>query len=213
MIERNQYRACLKSGIEVHDWSRALSRTCETLKEQKEDGCILTACMYRYENMLFLYVEALRENCDVEAMFSELTSYLEMWPEQKGLTPWAKMYHIYHHSMPDKKDEWIKERAVCDKRIGRIAFLKPEKLFSYTYWHYAIVEEGLLKGDKYQYISLHENILFSYFEEPRTNVNIKGIDEESKVIDGWLAVDPESHFDREKAHGNNFLIIDPVFII
>ena len=36
----------------------------------------------------------------------------------------------------------------------------------------------MLKGDKYQYISLHENVLFSYFEEPRHNVNITGKEEE-----------------------------------
>ena len=71
----------------------------------------------------------------------------------------------------------------------------------------------MLKGDKYQYISLHENVLFSYFEEPRHNVNITGKEEESKVIDGWMAVDPESHFDREKACGNNFLVIDPILLV
>lgn len=55
------------------------------------------------------------------------------------------MYHIYHHSIPGDVSEWVKERAANENRIGRIAFLKPEKLFSYTYWHYAIVQEGLLK--------------------------------------------------------------------
>ena len=55
--------------------------------------------------------------------------------------------------------------------------------------------------------------MFSYFEEPRHNVNITGKEEESKVIDGWMAVDPESHFDREKACGNNFLVIDPIMIV
>ena len=38
-------------------------------------------------------------------------------------------------------------------------------------------------------------------------------EEESKVIEGWMAVDPESHFDREKACGNNFLVIDPIMIV
>ena len=63
---------------------------------------------------------------------------------------------------------------------------------SYTYWHQAIVEEGLLKGDQYQFISLHENILFSYFEEPKNMVNITGMEKASEVIDKWLAVNPES---------------------
>lgn len=99
-------------------------------------------------------------------------------------------------------------------RIGRIAYLWPEKLFSYTYWHKAIVDEGLLKGDQYQCIALHENILFSYFEEPKTMVNIRQNDgQESEVIREWMNMDPESHFDRKKAGGDNFIIIDPVLSV
>ena len=76
-----------------------------------------------------------------------------------------------------------------------------------------LFRKDCLRENKYQYISLHENVLFSYFEEPRHNVNITGKEEESKVIDGWMAVDPESHFDREKACGNNFLVIDPILLV
>lgn len=47
------------------------------------------------------------------------------------------------------------------------------KLFSYVYYHKGLVDEGLICGDRYQSIALHENILFSYFEEPRGSVNIK----------------------------------------
>ena len=36
------------------------------------------------------------------------------------------------------------------------------------------MDEGKHAGDKYQCIALHENILFSYYEEPRTNVNLCG---------------------------------------
>ena len=66
-------------------------------------------------------------------------------------------------------------------------------------------------GDKYAFISMHENILFSYYEEPRNNVNIKKSDEESAVIGEWLNADPESHFDRVKAQGNNFLVVPCLF--
>ena len=76
------------------------------------------------------------------------------------------------------------------------------------------MQEGLLRGDKYQYISLHENILFSYYEEPRNNVNLSGKDEDSKVIEGWMKADPESHFDHDIiGTESNFLIIDPLVII
>ncbi len=70
-----------------------------------------------------------------------------------------------------------------------------------------------MKGDKYAFISLHENILFSYYEEPRNNVNIRNADEESIVIDKWIKAGPESHFDRVKAKGSNFLVIPCLFTI
>ena len=45
-------------------------------------------------------------------------------------------------------------------------------------------------------ISVQENLLFSYLEEPRTHVNIRhqpGVP--SAELQEWLAVDPESHFE------------------
>lgn len=106
------------------------------------------------------------------------------------------------------------ERTTAQKeRVGRIAFVFPDKLPSYVMHHNAIVEEGLLKGDKYAFISMHENLLFSYYEEPRNNVNIKNSGKESEVIKDWLSVDPESHFDRDKAKGSNFLVIPCLFSV
>ena len=188
MISRSEYRGCVKANVLKEDWDTTLAQTKTLVQEQKEQNKVLTVCLYQHKNMLFLYMETLQEGICPETLFAPLAPYMEQWPEENGLTPWAPMYHIYHHSIPGDVSEWVKERA-------------------------AIVQEGLLKGDKYQYISLHENVLFSYFEEPRHNVNITGKEEESKVIEGWMAVDPESHFDREKACGNNFLVIDPIMIV
>lgn len=238
MIERRQYRGCLKEGIRGEVMTEGLKAAGQTIRQMIGDGVLLTASLYEYGSMCFLYYEALRPDVVPEEFLGELTPFLEMWPEETGKTPWALMYHIYHHSVPEDVGEWERDRGRNPgaeqelapergrrpkrqpdrggkkNRIGRIAFLYPEKLFSYTYWHQAIVEEGLLKGDKYQCIALHENILFSYFEEPKTMVNIrKEAGLESKVIDEWTAADPESHFDREKAGGNNFLIIRPMLSV
>ena len=78
------------------------------------------------------------------------------------------------------------------------------------------MEEGLLVGDRYQMISSHENLLFSYFETPRDReqVNIKHQEKESEEIEKWEAVDPESHFIRfEEDPENNFLVIDTLLSI
>lgn len=214
MIERKQYRACLKTGWKPEELETAVNAAAEAAQAAVEEGKILTASLYRYKNMCFLYYEALEENIRPTDFLSALTPFLEEWPEENGKTPWAYMYHIFHHSVPGDISDWQKERTEGKKRIGRIAFLWPDKVFSYARWHQAIVEEGLLKGDKYQCIAMHENILFSYFEEPRFNVNIKNEPEqESEVIKGWLAADPESHFDRVKAGGDNFLVIEQLFTV
>ena len=124
------------------------------------------------------------------------------------------MYHIYYHSVPKSVEEWKRE-GVPEKRRGRIAFVREDKLFSYTYFHKAIVDEGLLLGDKYQSIALHENILFSYFEEPKHMVNIREeAEKESEIIKDWLAVDPESHFiHMPEGEGENFMFLPALFAL
>lgn len=144
-------------------------------------------------------------------LLEPLTPWLQLWPGQKEERMWVYMYHIYYHSIPKDAADW-KRSCAPQLRRGRIAFLRSEKLFSYTYFHKAIVDEGLLKGDRYQSIALHENILFSYFEEPKTETNVKEQPgAESKVIEDWLAVDPESHFIH---HGEgNFIFIPALFAL
>ncbi len=212
MIERKQYRGCLRAGWKPEEFMEAVKKAASAAQAAVEEGKLLTASLYRYQDMCFLYYEALQENVAPEDFLSALTPFLEEWPEENGKTPWAYMYHIFHHSVPGETEDWIRERKEGKTRIGRIAFLFPDKVFSYARWHQAIVEEGLLKGDKYQCIALHENILFSYFEEPRYNVNIRREpDRESREIEGWMKADPESHFDRAKAGGENFRIIEQLF--
>lgn len=147
-----------------------------------------------------------------EELLMPLESFLQLWPGQKGDRLWVHMYHIYYHSVPESPRQW-KRAEVPEKRRGRIAFLRDDKLFSYAYFHKAIVDEGLLTGDKYQSIALHENILFSYFEEPKTFVNVqKDSSRESQVINDWLAVDPESHFiHMPQGEGENFMFLPALF--
>lgn len=96
-----------------------------------------------------------------------------------------------------------------------LPFLRDSKLFSYVYYHKGLVDEGLICGDRYQSIALHENILFSYFEEPRGSVNIKkDYEHESKVLEEWLAIDPESHFiHMPEGEGANFMFLPEVLAL
>lgn len=214
MITRHQYRGCLKQDVDGERLRDALFKMQEDVRKFIDGKRLLAVYLYRYKRMCFLYYEALEEGIDATDFSGPLMPLLEMWPEEEGKTPWAYMYHIFHHSIPGEPESWEKERAGEKTKIGRIAFLYPEKLFSYAYWHKAIVDEGKHAGDKYQCIALHENILFSYYEEPRTNVNLCGEQgAESEALKGWMAADPESHFDREKAGGDNFLVIEPILLM
>lgn len=81
--------------------------------------------------------------------------------------------------------------------------------------HLRIVTEGLVEGDRWHLICVQEGVLFSYLEEPRTNVNIRHQPgAHSPELDAWIAADPESHFARftpeQKANpdsGHNFVFL------
>lgn len=211
MIIRKHYRAYIAN--ENSAWQQALEADKEVVKAAVADGKCMMVALYRHNNMLFVYMEALEEKLEAEVLFPTLSMYLAPWPKMDGFSTWAKMYHIYYHALPDEVRfmEGRKEKKV---RRGRIARLYEDKLFSYVYYHKAIVDEGLLEGDMYQSIALQDDILFSYFEEPKILTHVKeDIKEESKVIEDWLAVDPESHFDHEFTGGGNFVFIEELFSV
>lgn len=212
MIRRLEYRGVLKKNISEDRLKELLAAARTKVSKAVCEEKLVELCLYRHNNMLFLYIEALDE-VEPSELLSDMSQVLELWPEENGLTPWAYMYPIYYQRNPESLEEWVKERVPGKTKIGRIAFLKHETMFNYVYWHKAITDEGLLKGDKYQYISLHEDILFSYYEEPRNNVNISGREEESECIKGWLNIDPGSHFDQTKTKGQHFLVIEPILIV
>ena len=110
--------------------------------------------------------------------------------------------------------DWQQGRCP-QRRRGRIALLPPDKWCSYMENHLRIVTEGLVEGDRWHLICVQEGVLFSYLEEPRTNVNIRHKPgAHSPELDAWIAADPESHFARftpeQKAHpdsGHNFVFL------
>jgi hypothetical protein len=217
MIIRHQYRCSFNASAKGAGFDEAVERCRDKAFELIKKGKLCNASFYRYENMGFLHLEEISDKgekkIDPECLFSDISPFLKLWPGEEGDRAFAPMIKVYYQWEPEENtDEWEKERTTDQKiRVGRIAFVFPEKLTSYIRYHKALTDEGLNKGDKYAYISMHENILFSYYEEPRNNVNIKNTDEPSSVINEWLDVNPESHFDRVKAKGMNFLVIPCLF--
>jgi hypothetical protein len=105
-----------------------------------------------------------------------------------------KWVPVFYHAMPESIEDWQREQQPMMQR-GRIAYLWDDKIMDYVYHHLALIREGRLSGDKYQFISIHENVLFSYFEEPRTITNrIRQPEQQSEAINDWLSIDPGQHF-------------------
>ena len=94
MILRSEYRGCVKENISEEAWESALEQTKLTVQEQKEQNKVLTVCLYQHKNMLFLYMETLQEGICPETLFAPLAPYMEKWPEENGLTPWAPIFII-----------------------------------------------------------------------------------------------------------------------
>ena len=72
---------------------------------------------------------------------------------------------------PKSPEDW-KRKIPPEHGCGRIAVLFPDKADSYVSHHLALSKEGLLVGDRYQFISKYGYQLFSYFETPRTNERV-----------------------------------------
>ncbi|MFA9377963.1 MAG: hypothetical protein ACERKZ_14585 [Lachnotalea sp.] len=203
-ILRYHYRGHLTSD-NPENFQRKIEETKSNIAKCIAEGRIMTACIYRYENMLFAYYESIGEEIKPENLFASLSDCLAKWPGQACERDWVFMHHIYYHALPQGQEDW-KRKTKPELQRGRIAFLKPDKIFQYVYHHVAITTEGLLHGDKYQSIALHENILFSYFEEPKTEINIKrDLSKDSTVIKEWLDVNPEDHFIRVEKFNFTFI--------
>lgn len=216
-MKRPVYRCHYRGRLEGADPARqeALLSACVAKAQQMiNEGALLTAALYYYGNQLFLYYEAIGEEIRPEAFMAPLHPLLAQWPQKEDNCDWAKMYNVFWHDAPQDEEDW--QRPVPpQRRRGRIAYLKHDTMFRYVYHHFAIAEEGILQGDRYQSIALHEDILFSYFEEPRTPGNLRrDTTLQSQTIQAWLDVNPESHFiPLPGSNGANFLLLPEYFAL
>ena len=212
-VYRCHYRGRLEAAdaVQLSD----LLQQCEQNAQQLiNDGALMTAALYYYGNQLFLYYEAVGEEIRPERFMAPLHPVLSQWPQKEDTCDWALMYNVFWHDAPKDDEDW-KRSVPPERRRGRIAWLKHDTMFRYVYHHFAIAEEGILQGDRYQSIALHEDILFSYFEEPRTPGNLRrDTTLQSQTIQAWLDVNPESHFiPLPGSNGSNFLLLSQYFAL
>lgn len=213
MDNRQVYRCHARALLapDAKNEQTLLTACREAAQQLVDEGSMMTAALYHYGRQLFLYYEPIGEVFAPERFMAALHPALTPWPQKEALCDWAMMYPVFWHTRPGTVDQWRREPA-RERRRGRIALLDHDSMFEYVYHHFALTQEGLLRGDKYMTVALHEDVLFSYFEEPRSADNARGTDEPSKAIEGWLAVDPDRHFiPLEGSGGANFLLLPSYF--
>ncbi len=199
-VRRASYRAALRSDAGEAQNDRAFAECQRILEQEKEAHRLLAAALYRYGRFLFLYTEGIGETAVPEKLFAPAVPLLQKWPvtieEPDNDRVWVLMQPYYYHAIPESAEEWMRNRQPSQRR-GRIALLAPGKWENYMMHHLALMREGLIEGDRYHLISIHENVLFSYFEEPKTMTNLqRKPGAQSKALEDWLLTDPESHFMR-----------------
>ena len=84
-LTRAQYRAAIREGVSDDALSEVFSRCRQILADRKASGELMTAGLFRYKAMLFLYLEPIYDG-DLplrplaDEWLSCLAPYLKPWP-------------------------------------------------------------------------------------------------------------------------------------
>ena len=160
-VIRCVYRAECKPNTDV---TAGVERV-QKLGDQEDS--LLTASLFQWQSSLFIYAETAGMAFSVEDELGDLAGCLKAWPG--GLSDvryWVPMMDIFHYSKPQGVDHWRRKTPV-EKPFARVIRLRPEKVSSYIFYHYQLQEERPGRGDKYGLITIHEDLLFFYQEQPR----------------------------------------------
>jgi hypothetical protein len=125
---------------------------------------LLTASCFHWKRNIFLYYEVIQSDIEPGSIFQGLEQYLETWAGENFSRYWVPMLDIYHADYPVTNEYW--ERNWKAKSIGKVIRLKPEMVASYIFYHYQYQEEKPGDWAKYALITIYENLLFFYLEEP-----------------------------------------------
>lgn len=176
MIKRMIYRAEWQEGLQSEGVNALqISDQANRLVEQ---GDLMTAAAFIWNEQLFLYYECVDRQVEPDEIAAAAVPFLKDWPGQAKPRKWIRMVDVFHFNEPASYDHWLRKQPI-ERRVGRVAHLKPEMISSYIYYHYQLQEERAFHGDKYEIIAIHENLLFGYQEFPKVI--------EEPVVPGRLA--------------------------
>ncbi|KRF05521.1 hypothetical protein ASG89_20550 [Paenibacillus sp. Soil766] len=144
-------------------FAHALAEAATSWQRELREQGIVSCAIFAKESGIFVYFEAVSEDCEWEWP-SACRDLLETWPGSGGMKRYAvPMLDIYHDGEPEIRDA----RQNCGREcIGMLAILKPSKISSYIFYHYALQEEKPSCFNPTYIIGAHEELIFSYHERP-----------------------------------------------
>ena len=163
-MQRAIYRAQCQAG-RVAEATAHLQKTVPALQRRIAGGELMTISVFRWVRDLFLYCESIQAEIPPGQLFGPMEAWLEPWPGAEAARSWVPMIEVFHFDRPASVEHWRRPQPP-EKRLGKVGRLWPEKVASYVYYHFQLQEEQGLPGSKYQFIGLHENLLFLYDEQP-----------------------------------------------
>ena len=137
----------------------------ELVLEQSEDSALITLCLFRQSNDLFIYAESLDSSWTPSDVFARALPLLERWPGGEVPRTWVPMMDIFHYQRCVASELWHR-REPPERRSGRLTRLRPEMVSSYIFYHYQLQEEETKDASSFGTIGIHENLLFFYTETP-----------------------------------------------
>lgn len=211
-MQRLMYRGQIK-GNTGNELKNALGQCREKVRELVDDGILMTFTLYKYHDQLYLYYECLTEEVKPEELLEPLNQFLECWPGTPEFRIWVPMHDIFHYDKPANPEQW-KRRLTVEKRQGRLAWIKPEMLASYIFYHYQLQEERRDTGNKYCIIGLYENLIFHYEEHPVDNSapSFLGSLTTSNSPKDWKKLMDPHFIPQTNAIGEtvNFIVLEPL---
>ena len=138
------------------DVSEKVKKHLPEFTEMKKNGSIMTLSLHRYGSITVLYYECV--GCDILPQ--------ELVPED-GII-FRPMMDVYHGNLPEGLESWSREKEFRPQ--CRVIFLRPEKVSGYIFYHFQLQEEYPGGMSQRFLISILENLLFMYTEEPDKGV-------------------------------------------
>ena len=162
-VQRLVFRGQMHPGREK-TLQAALPNLQTTLAQRVAADDILTLSLFTWHQQIFLYYECPGAPIAPIDLVGDINSTLA--PSASRI--WAPMMDIFHFNRPQSLEHWRRDPPP-EACTARVVYLQPEMVSSYIFLHYQMQEEKPGGGDKYGQISLHENLLFFYLEQPATN--------------------------------------------